>query len=143
MNWGYKILIGYLTFAAGIIFLCIKASSEKFDLVENNYYEAELKYQDRINENNRTASLSEPVKVVPVNGQLEIVFPKEFKEVVLEGEAILYYAADAGKDVRQLFSSTNGTYLITVPKTNKGLHTLKLSWKAGGENYYYEEKVFL
>jgi hypothetical protein len=143
MNWGYKILFGYLTFAAGIIFLCIKAGNEKFDLVETNYYEAELKYQDRINENNRTASLSEPVKVVAANGQLEIVFPKEFNEALLEGEAVLYYAADAGKDVKQLFSSTNGTYTLSVPKANKGLHTLKLSWKVNGEHYYYEEKLFL
>lgn len=143
MNWGYKILITYLVFVAGILFLCFKAGNEQFDLVEKNYYEAELKYQDRIDENNRTASLSEPVKILVENNQLNIIFPKEFNGVNINGEAVLYYAADAVKDLKQTFSIINGQYRFRLPASNKGFYTVKISWKAKDQNYYYEEKIFL
>ena len=38
----------YAVFVAGIVFLVVKASSQKFDLVTKDYYEQELQYQNVI-----------------------------------------------------------------------------------------------
>ncbi len=142
MNWGYKILVVYLVFVAGILFLVFKASRESFDLVEKDYYEAELKYQDRIDENQRTGSLSEPVKVTVQGDQLQITFPKDFAGQTVEGEVYLYYPADAKKDLKQRFSAQQST-AVTLPAGNKGMHRLKLNWKVKDQTYYHEETVFL
>ena len=45
MNWGYKIMLAYVVFIAGILFLVFKSSSQKVELVTENYYEQELKFQ--------------------------------------------------------------------------------------------------
>ena len=58
MNWGYKILLVYAVFIAGILFLVYKASSQKMDLVTPDYYEQELKYQSQINATERANALS-------------------------------------------------------------------------------------
>ena len=143
MNWGYKILFVYLAFVAGILFLVFKANNEHFDLVEKDYYEAELKYQERIDANMRTGALSEPLSVAVENNQLKIVFPKDFAGQTIQGEALLYYPADATKDIKQPFSADGGNYTMNLPANNKGLHTLKLSWTVNKKTYYHEEKLFL
>ena len=61
ISWGHKILFAYLAFVAGIMFLVFKASQEDYDLVTANYYEAELKYQDIIDQKENTARLSAPL----------------------------------------------------------------------------------
>ena len=45
MNWGYKIILVYVLFVAGIVFLVVRSSMENTDLVTSDYYEKELKYQ--------------------------------------------------------------------------------------------------
>ena len=50
MNWGYKILMVYVIFIAGILLLVFKSSSQNQDLVTEDYYEQELKYQQKIDE---------------------------------------------------------------------------------------------
>ena len=58
MSWGYKILGVYLVFVTGIVFLVIKSSNQKVDLVTKDYYEQELMYQDKINETARASKLT-------------------------------------------------------------------------------------
>ena len=50
MNWGYKILLVYLIFILGILFMVFKSSTQKTDLVTTDYYAKELKYQEKIDE---------------------------------------------------------------------------------------------
>lgn len=143
MNWGYKILFVYLTFVAGILFLVYKATNESFDLVETNYYEAELKYQNRIDERNRTGALSEAVKVTVTDHRLHVQFPKDFDGKQITGAALIYYPADARKDVNIPFTVSNGVLVLDLPAANQGMHELKLSWKVEQLSYYHEEKLFL
>ena len=42
MNWGWKITILYIFFAAGILTLVFLSIGQKIDLVDKNYYEKEL-----------------------------------------------------------------------------------------------------
>lgn len=144
MNWGYKIMFAYLVFVAGILFLVFKASQVRFDLVEKDYYAAELQYQDRIDAASRTAGLSQPPVVALQNRKLQIQFPPEMAANQLEGELHLYFPADAHKDLRQPFQ-LNGQQGIEmeIPQANRGLHKLKLYWKAVGQSYFFEETLFL
>ena len=61
MNWGYKILIVYIVFIAGIVTLVYKSSVQNQDLVVNDYYDQELKYQDKIDAVLRTNNLKSAV----------------------------------------------------------------------------------
>jgi len=58
ISWGYKIVIGYLAFVLGILFLVYKANQQKFDLVTEDYYGEELKYQNIIDQKSNVTELS-------------------------------------------------------------------------------------
>ena len=78
MNWGYKILLVYVVFVTGIMFMVFKSSSQKVDLVTTDYYAKELKYQQKIDAMNRVSLLSDTVKYEMSEGNLTIAFPKDF-----------------------------------------------------------------
>ena len=143
MNWGTKILIVYVVFISGILFMVFKSSTQKTDLVTTDYYAKELKYQDKINEMNRVQALSTPVEFVIKDNALIIRFPKDFAGKKLTGEAVLYCPSDENKDLKNNFSVQDEPVKIIIPATNKGLHELHLSWQDGGITYYFEKKIFI
>lgn len=143
MNWGYKILIVYLAFVAGIAVLVIKSSTQKVDLVTEDYYAKELKYQDRIDAVKRTKALSAPVKYEVVNQKIIISFPQEFSAKQINVSVQLYCPSDDRKDIAKDFVTTDGTVSLDVPTVNSGSRELQVTWQADGKSYYYEDRLFL
>ena len=143
MNWGTKILLVYVAFVLGIVFMVFKSSTQNTDLVTTDYYARELKYQDKINEIKRTDALSAPVEYRIGEHALTIIFPKDFTGKKLVGEALLYCPSDEKKDIKQHFSILDEVLELPVPARSKGLYELHLSWQDGGVTYYFEKKIFL
>lgn len=143
MNWGNKILIVYLVFVAGIVFMVVKSSMLKTDLVTTDYYAKELKYQDKIDEMGRVSALSAPVRHEIKEGVLVIEFPGDFSGKELTGEAVLYCPADKSKDITVPFALTDTVLKIALPSYYTGLYRLQLSWKDGNTTYYFENKIFI
>jgi hypothetical protein len=141
INWGHKIAAVYILFVVGILFLAYKASHEEFDLVNNDYYGEELKYQNVIDQKARVAALSAPVQVEQESHKITISFPQDFTNQPIKGEVYLYCPSDEKKDIRQPFSISNLTCVTQVPAKAKGLYDLKLSWEAGGQTFYQEQKI--
>lgn len=142
ISWAYKILIVYLLFVCGIMFLVYKANGEHYDLVTENYYEAEVKYQDVIDQKQRVAALSTLPEINYDGSKLSIQFPSDFSGKILQGELYLYRPSDAKKDFRKSFTVSDNQYTIDLPATVSGMYDIKLSWQAGGQTYYMEKKKF-
>lgn len=53
MNWGKSIMWVFIAFASGMMYLVYRATQTQFDLVEDDYYEQELAFQDQINQTQR------------------------------------------------------------------------------------------
>jgi nitrogen fixation protein FixH len=143
MSWGYKVLLMYLVFVSGILWMVFRSSSQRFDLVTDNYYARELKYQDKIDEMSRVSALSAPVQCAYRNNSVVIEFPDDFEGKKLTGEALLYRPSDERKDIRQQFSVVDGTLIIPMPKGATGLYELHLSWQEGTVNYYFEKRIII
>lgn len=143
MNWGTKILIVYLVFVAGIVFMVFTSSMQKTDLVTTDYYNKELKYQDKIDEMNRVSALSAPVKYVLKDNELIIEFPDDFAGKKLTGEAVLYCPSDENRDIKQSFLLLDESLKMKIPATKNGLYQLQLTWQDGGVRYYFEKKIFI
>ena len=142
LSWGYKIMFVYIAFVAGMGFLVLKASSQKFDLVTNDYYDQELKYQQVIDQAANSSRLSAPVTIERNKGELKISFPNEMKRKKKLVDFYLYYAADAKKDFRRSFELDENEIVQALPVGMKGMYELKLSWEAEGVKYYFEQKLF-
>jgi len=142
ISWGHKILIVYLAFVAGIMFLVYKANQEKFDLVTDNYYDAELKYQDVINQKQRVAELSALPVISHSTNSVSIQLPQEFLNKNVEGQLYLYRPSDASKDIRKNFSTQNNSVRISLDNNLSGSYEVKLSWQADGKKFYNEQRIF-
>lgn len=142
ISWGYKILIVYLGFVAGILFMVYKASQEKFDLVTPNYYEAELKFQNVIDNKQRVAELSAPPKITHSVNTVNVQLPVEFMDKEVKGELYLYRASDASKDVRKNFTTAKSFVQVPLAADLSGAYELKLSWQADGKTFYHEQRIF-
>jgi nitrogen fixation protein FixH len=143
MNWGYKILTIYIIFVAGILFLVFKSSFQNQDLVVPDYYEQELKFQQRIDETERANALSTEVKYMIREKDIIISLPPEMKGISVSAHVWLYCTADKRKDIQQNLVTQDGEIKLAFPPANKGLHELKVNWVANEKSYYYEHKIFI
>lgn len=143
MNWGYKILGVYLLFVAGIIYLVVRSSSEKIDLVTKDYYEQELVYQEKIEQSARAAALSAGISVETTGSHLRVSFPEEMKGRQITASVLLYCPSDSRKDIRREFITGEAFVLMEYPETYQGLFELQVDWKADGKNYYSLKKHFI
>jgi len=143
MNWGSKILIVYIVFVLGIVFMVYKSSTQNTDLVTTDYYAKELKYQDKIDEAKRVSALSDSVAYSIKNNALTIQFPRDFAGKQLAGEAVLYCPSDEKKDMKQHFTLKDEPLQMQIPAGDKGLYELHLSWQDGGVTYYIEKKIII
>jgi hypothetical protein len=143
MSWGYKIIIVYAVFVAGIMFMVFKSTSQKLDLVTDDYYGKELKFQQQIDQTGRAAALSENIKTEMKDGQLSVHFPKEFDGKTISGQLQLYFAADKDRDVTESFSVTTSTAVMAIPAKNKGPHELQVNCSVDGVTYYFTQKIVL
>lgn len=143
VNWGYKIMFIYLFFVAGIVFLAVKSSMQKFELVQPNYYADELQFQSVIDASIRAKAIGGDLNIRQEFGKLVVQLPTEFENDTVKGKAHLYYAADITKDITKNIETTNGVFMIELVSTTKGNYTLKLDLEKNGLTYYYEQKIFL
>ena len=142
-NWGYKIVLVYCVFVAGILYLVVQSSRQQMDLVTDDYYAQEIKYQEKIDQSKRASALSEPIRYQLTETGMDVNFPKEFDGKKIIGNALLYYPANEKKDVSASINTTQGQMQITIPDKRSGMHILKINWEVEGVSYYFEETVFL
>lgn len=142
MNWGYKIITGYIIFVGGIMYLVYRSASQNQDLVTPDYYEQELKYQDRIDESRRADALSAAVKYELTGEGIRVQLPPEMKGKKIAAELWLYCIADKSKDIKQQLVTEDATFYLPS-RYNSGLHQLKVTWTADKLAYYSEHKIVL
>lgn len=142
ISWGHKILFVYLSFVIGIMILVFMANRQKFDLVTPNYYDAELKFQNVIDQKQRVAELSAPPKISHSVNSVSIQLPNEFLSKEVKGELYLYCPSNASKDIKTNFTTAKSFVEIALNKNLSGAYEVKLSWQSEGKTYYNEQRIF-
>lgn len=140
MSWGTRIAILYVGFVLGILALVFRTSQENTDLVAEDYYNKELKFQDQIDGQNALLATGQtPVISVSEQG-VHVVLPAQLSGNDLSGTISFYRADDAKKD---------RTYALTAPTATfpqsdfvPGLYTVSVKWSSGGSNYDHETSIY-
>jgi hypothetical protein len=111
-------------------------------LVRPDYYEQEIKYQDHIDSVARTAAVKPNIDVNYDLGKQTIAIHLPVHS--LEGRIQLYRPSDLKLDVElPLALDEANRQEIDVQKLKTGLWKIRLSWKTGDQDYYFEKPVFL
>jgi hypothetical protein len=140
-NWGYKIVLVYVLFVIGIMFLAYKSNQQKFELVQKDYYADELKFQNVINASEKAFKLGGAIKTTIKDGHLFVNLPEGFKNEKVNVNAHLYYAADESRDIFKKVITNNGLFEMELSTKMSGAYTLKLDIVMHGDQYYYEQKI--
>lgn len=141
MNWGTRIVILYVGFVALIMTLVGMSMSQQVDLVADDYYQQELKYQQRIDDMKNTNELSHRVTSSSEGENFSLIFPEEFSNKKIEGNLHFYCEYDGNKDVKTPFTSEGNTFSMNAKNISNGRYMLKLEWNTDGETYYQELPV--
>ncbi|WP_343701564.1 FixH family protein [Chitinophaga sp.] len=144
MNWGHKIIIVFVLFAAGILTLVIKSMRTRIDMATTDYYAAELKHQQNMDAQANAHALTAPVRIRQQGDVLEIVFPAEMHAEQMTGEVHFYRPSDARQDVRlPLTPDADGRIFVSRSQLHKGNYSIKLQWEAAGKPYYQETQYYI
>jgi hypothetical protein len=126
MSWGNKLIIVFIVFAALMATLVYKATQAKFELVSKDYYQDELRYQDKI-DGAANAALEAPISIQVNDEIISIEFPDAQKNANITGEAWFYCSVDATKDKRFVLSvDSTGIQRIERKGLQKGDYQVKI-----------------
>jgi nitrogen fixation protein FixH len=139
MNWGVKIAIGFSVFCLAIIGITVYLMMQNVDVVTENYYEKELKYQEQIDKVTRTRALKETVGITNNGKELYIKFPNTPDKNQKNDFISLYRPSDKSKDIKiPVITDTARTQVVSVERIDKGYWKIQINWTSGGSEYYYE-----
>lgn len=142
MSWGNKLLVTFIVFAGGMIFLVCKSIMSDFQMVEKDYYKKELSYQQVIDGTKEAGQLSSLAAVQDDEKGITIQLPAEMKNKNPSGEVWFYCAYDEKRDRHfKLETDGNAVQSIAPGKVLAGNYTVKISWKDDQKSYYAEKSV--
>lgn len=143
MNWGAGIAILYTGFVAMILVLVFMSTRQKIDLVTDQYYAEELRFQDKINKKERALKLSEPLRWEVNEKGIAIHYPKIFSEKNITGNVKLYCPSDNKKDRSFHIKTEDHTQFITADQIPDGRYYLQVDWQNGTETYWNEDLIVM
>ena len=142
--WPIGIIAVCALFVAGTAGLVVMACSQKVDLVSNDYYEQELKFQGHIDRVERTRLTASQAAVAYDAARQCITFslPPEQAGRTVSGSVELYRPSAAGMDhAVKLEPDAQGIQRLDASGLAPGLWKVRVSWTVEKENYYLEQKV--
>lgn len=136
MNWGKGLVLAYAAFIS-VVFIMISISiSKNVDLVTEDYYDKEIKYQEEIDRINNTNILKEQVIFNIDEPTVKIIFPVKSPQSVISGEILFYRPSESRKDFSITISADNsGSQSIDISGISKGLWKVKVIWNMDSTGY--------
>lgn len=143
MSWGYKVSIITFCFVCFMTCMVIAAFRQSFDLVTDDYYGKELKFQSQIDKQVNQEQLKGSIELKQDNESLHLIFPAEFSGLSITGDLLLFRPSDASKDVT-LNLKTNGEPLhLSKKKLSSGLYQVQVDYNVAEKSYYFEKDVMI
>lgn len=141
-NWGTGIVLVFILFFAAIAFILIFPFNQKVDLVTDDYYQKELKYQDQIDRSSRAKLLTEEILLTQNRKTLDIIFPKSYGSI--SGEIMFYRPSDLTKDfISKIKTDAGGRQTIGIGELAPGLWKIKITWIMNDQEYYFEKSIII
>ena len=143
-NWGTGIVIAFIGFISFIMYFVINMNTDKkldHDLVTEDYYKQELKYQNDIDKEKNAKTLSANLKWQKTENGMLISFPENLEPSNISGKVFLYRPSNKQLDFETTISLSNHNLLIPDKRLLDGRWNIKIDWSYKGNNYLYKEEI--
>lgn len=136
-TWLHGIMIAlgcFMIFISSLLFF----AGSMGEMVEDNYYDKTVHYQDDINAAKRTNDLAQkPELIQQANGYLI-----RFHQEPQSGEVLFLRSNNSEEDVLQPINlNSRNEQLIHATKLKDGEYEVSLRWKENGEDYLLKKTV--
>ena len=145
LNWGYGLMLGMTAFIAFIMYFVISMlSSKKYDhdLVVEDYYGAELHYQQDIDATKNAFALEKRLEIIRDGDQLFIELPPQMDLSEISGIVTLYRPSN--KKLAFSISLENlQDHRLEIPKKQlvPGRWNINVCWNYQEKEYLVEKQM--
>jgi len=144
INWGTGIAIFYSLFVILMITAVIKASQLGVPLVQDEYYSADINYEEFRQQRAKALGLENPpqIKLTKSNKLLNVKF--DTAAVIDRASVHFYRPSDNVSDQKdQLSIKGKNVAEMNVAHLKKGRWQMMLHWSQNGESYFWKEDLHL
>ena len=144
--WPLGITLGFVLFAAGIATMVVIACTHKADLIRPDYYDQEIRYQTQLDRLNRTAQLSDQLKVnySEATRRIIISLPAVHASQAPEGRIQLYRPSASGLDREfALKLDAAGAQFVDATGLMPGLWKVRVQWTVRNQEFFADRKIIV
>ena len=146
INWGTGIFIAFTLFMGFILFFVMKVQTQsKYDndLVVEEYYKQELKFQHQIDQEQHASDLTHKTTITATHKGVEINFPENFDARNITGKVSLYRPSDKRSDFDTAISISESHLLIPKKDLSDGRWDITIEWNYAGVDYRDKKALYL
>ena len=145
INWGTGIVIAFGLFMTFILFFVFKVQSDsKYDneLVVEEYYKQELKFENQMKKQQNASDMSEKIEINTSEEGIKITFPSNLDSSLIKGKVSLYRPSNKKLDF-EVPISLSGTHLL-IPKNTLvgGRWDISIDWTFDGKEFLNTKTIY-
>jgi hypothetical protein len=141
-NWGTKLVLFALLFMTFIVTLVVKIMREDVPMVETDYYEKGLNYQQEIDNSTRTDSMVQFNVFNDDSGYQHLVILNVSSADIPDGKLIFYRPSNEAEDAQADVSiPSKKVFQFPLHTLTPGKWTLKFTWTRDGQKYKIEKPI--
>ncbi|GAB4166962.1 MAG: FixH family protein [Winogradskyella sp.] len=144
VNWGTAIVIAFIGFIGFIMYFVISmATNDKYDhdLVVEDYYQKELKFQSDIDKEKNAKALKTNISWKKTQDGILLAFPENLDIEKIKGTVFLYRPSNKKLDFEIPISLSDHNLLIPDNKLLDGRWNINIDWTYSNESYLYKEAI--
>ncbi len=144
-SWGTGITIVIVVFLiVTILQVVVIHYWVDYDLVEEDYYAAEIAYQSQIDKVKRTNNLPEQLSIKLNSTNIEFNFPTIFESNKISGFITYYKPSDDLLDKKQtILLNEQNKMSFNTSELSTGLWKVKVNWAVEGVEYFTEQLLMV
>ena len=144
--WPLGITVVSAAFLSGIAACVAIACTHKSDLVNETYYDQEIRYQARIDSLDRTRQLATQASADydAVSRRIVVHLPAEHAGKTATGDIQLYRPSAAGMDrAIRLDPDPHGVQWLDASGLQNGLWRVRIEWNIEGHDFFFDERIVI
>jgi hypothetical protein len=139
MKW---IVLSFVVFALIMGTLTYISLRQDINLVTKDYYQEELRHQEKIDQQVNTERLTEKPQLSFENNSVKVQFPL-FSSIEKGELHVIRPSDDRFDQTFELTAMEGDTQLFPLKVWAKGLYRVSLTWSMDGKDYYFEKIMVL
>lgn len=144
LHWGNALLLFFIVYVGGLIFVVFKSTTIDHTLVVDNYYEHDIKYQEKYDKISNRKLLDKDLMIKYNPADALINFDFSGTEMVQSAKVEMYRASNKFSDFQQpLHVNTEKSSTLQVDNLNPGKWKVKVEWSDADRSYYKEQDIYI